>query len=524
MNGRSVEWMVDTGAVRSVCGSVMAMKCGLVPSGKRVQLVGVGSQVGWVSKPVRVEWAGRHCDVLVCVVEQSDFPALLGIRELHQLRVVVRPQLMEVSAFVCAEENFVAKQVAQHREVDVATGVDSTMTDKELVNSKLMELRKCVSEDLTDSQSSEVLALFSKWVKAWLRPQGGQVNVSTAQFQVVGRPFKDKLRPLSPAMREELKKQVTSMLKSGIIRPSKSEWGSVPVFVRKKDGGWRMAIDYRGVNRQLKSDSYPLPLVWDNIQSVAGYRYYTCLDGHWGFWNIPLNPSSMEVTALLTPFGSFEFTVLPFGIKNSPAEFQRSMDIIFGDLYYRGVLCYIDDIVIYTNTWEEHLVLLGEVLGRCVKSGLFLKVTKSHIAKEEVPLLGCFVGRHGIRPNPDKVSAVRKAVPPKNKHELMSFLGTVGYLRRFVPFFSEVSKPLTDLCCERVSWVWSIKCDTAFATLKELLAETVLLSAPCGSGTFVIICDASNQALGAALCQIQSGELCLLEFGSKKLSPAELNW
>eukprot|EP01071_Lankesteria_metandrocarpae_P012034 Lankesteria_metandrocarpae@DN5486_c0_g2_i3.p1 len=510
--------------MRSVCGTSMAMKCGLRPSGQRARLVGVGSQSSWVSKPVRVSWEGRWCDVAFCVVEEENFPALLGVQELRALGVVVRPDGMTVSTFVCANEDVQKQRAVQKATVDIATGVEDTISDEDLLLNKMKELEKNLGEGLSEAQRCEVLTLFRRWSVAWLRPQAGKLKVSTAEFEIVGRPFKDKLRPLTPAMREELEAQVLSMLKAGVLRPSKSAWGSVPVFVKKKDGGWRMAIDYRGVNKRLKSDAYPIPLVWDNLQTVVGYKYYTCLDGHWGFWNVPLAERSREVTAVLTPFGSYEFTVLPFGIKNSPSEFQRAMDLILGDLYYRGVLCYIDDIVIYSSSWEQHLQLLDEVLKRCVEAGLFLKVSKSHIAKEKVPLLGFVVGSDGIQMCDKKVEAVRKARAPTNKKELMSFLGAASYLRRFIPFFSTISKPLSDLCKEKKAWVWDHKCELAFHELKGLLADTVLLSAPRGSGIFVIVCDASSFALGAVLCQVQHGDLVIIEFAAKKFNSAELNW
>ena len=141
----------------------------------------------------------------------------------------------------------------------------------------------------------------------------------------------------------------------------------------------------------------------------------------WGFWNILLAKASRDVTAVLTHRGLFEYNVLPFGIKNSPGEFQRAMDRLFGDLYYKGVLCYIDDIVIYTDTWEEHLRLVEEVLRRCSTGELFLKVTKSEIAKPEVSLLGHVVGCTGIRADPRKVAAIRAARSPRDKKELHSF-------------------------------------------------------------------------------------------------------
>src|SRR5262249_40475336 len=159
--------------------------------------------------------------------------------------------------------------------------------------------------------------------------------------------------------------------------------------------------------RRMKPDAYPLPLLWDNVKMAAHHRWYTCLDCTWGFWNIPLEEAAKEYTAFVTHKGIFEFQVLPFGIRNSPGIFQRAMDGIFGDLYDKGVLTYVDDIIIFTDTKEDHYAKLRTVLKRCVESGLFLRIEKSELMRSEVRLLGHRVSLHGIRPDERKVKAVR---------------------------------------------------------------------------------------------------------------------
>ena len=524
INGKNVRWVVDTGAIRSVCGAKVARYCGLLPSGRWVRLVGVGSREAWVAQPVAVWWRGRRCTASIYVVRDEVFPPLLGMAELKALGVVVRPKEGTVTTYAIGWEDELLKAVKQ-RPADIATGVDESLSDTQLMSEKMGEIRQRVNSELPEDRIAQILQVFAKWAKCWLRPRSGQCTASTARFEVTGRPVKGKLRPLTPALREELDRQLDSAVKAGVMSSdSKSDWASLPVFVKKKDGGYRMAIDYRRVNDQLKSDAYPILLIWDNLQEVAGRRFYTCLDGMWGFWNIPLAKASREVTAVLTHRGLFEYNVLPFGIKNSPGEFQRAMDRLFGDLYYKGVLCYIDDIVIYTDTWEEHLQLVEEVLRRCSTGGLFLKVTKSDIAKPEVSLLGHVVGCTGIRVDPRKVAAIRAARSPRDKKELHSFLGLAGYLRRFVPYFSRITCPLTNLCRPSARFEWTSECQLRFEELKELLAEVVLLAMPKGSGRFVIVCDACTEAVGAVLTQVQDGELVVLEFALRKFNSTEANW
>ena len=229
-------------------------------------------------------------------------------------------------------------------------------------------------------------------------------------------------------------------------------------------------------------------------------------------------------TAFITHKGMFEFEVLPFGIKNSPGVFQRSMDLIFGDLYGREVLTYIDDIIIFSNDEDQHYKLLGEVLRRCVEAGLFLRLSKSEVARPEVRLLGHRVSLDGIRPDEAKVESIRKAVAPDSKETLRSFLGTIGYLRQYIPNFSQITAPLNDLLKKGAEYTWTSGHGEIFEHLKEELCDKVLLCAPRGDGPLIIVCDASNRGIGCALLQMQQGDPVLLEFGSKKLSIAEQKW
>eukprot|EP00921_Rhytidocystis_pertsovi_P018549 GHVQ01029345.1.p1 GENE.GHVQ01029345.1~~GHVQ01029345.1.p1 ORF type:complete len:358 (+),score=26.37 GHVQ01029345.1:24-1076(+) len=212
------------------------------------------------------------------------------------------------------------------------------------------------------------------------------------------------------------------------------------------------------------------------------------------------------------------------GIKNSPAEFQRVMDNLLSDLYGQGVLCYIDDIVIYANAFEELVRLLEEVLKRLSDGGVFVEPKKCEFGSREMELLGHVLSPQGIMPNPKKVRAIREASPPSCRKTLMSFLGVVGFVRRFIPRYSEHTTALTQLLKKGVPFVWSEACHRQFEHLKDLVSEFVLLSAPKGTGPFVILCDASNQAIGSVLAQWQEDELVILEFAAKKFTTTEQKW
>ena len=238
---------------------------------------------------------------------------------------------------------------------------------------------------------------------------------------------------------------------------------------------------------------------------------------------MPLGEQSKQYTALLTHKGTFEFNVLPFGIKTSGSEFQRMMDIVFGHLYHKGVLCYIDDIVIFANSLEELVKLFDEVLKTCVENGLYLKMSKAQFLCSEVNLLGHTIAYGGIRPNPRKVEAVRVAAMPKNRGELRSFLGTASYMRRFVPHFATTAAPLTALTSPRAPFVITDEVREAFAQLKEDLCNAVYLTAP-GVGPFSIMTDASDVGVGAVLLQKQDDDMIILEFASTRFSEAQRRW
>ena len=404
-----------------------------------------------------------------------------------------------------------------------SSGVQEDKTDGELLQEAQNSIMKGMTH-LRVEKAETVWEIFRHHQTCWLRPRSGQVNVLKATFDVKGPPIKAKMRPLAMPLRMELEKQIEAMLQKGVIRPSNSPWGSVPVFVKKKTGEWRMCLDYRPINKRMKSDAYPLPLLWDNLRLAAHHRWYTCLDCTWGFWNIPLEEEAKEFTAFTTHKGMFEFEVLPFGIKNSPGVFQRAMDLIFGDLYGRGVLTYIDDIIIFNNDEDEHYKLLGEVLRRCVDAGVFLRLSKSEIARPEVRLLGHRVSLDGIQARRSKSRGIRQAVAPDSKETLRSFLGTIGYLRQYIPNYSQITAPLNDLLKKGAEFMWTSGHAEIFEHLKEELCDKVLLCAPRGDGPLLIVCDASNRGIGCALLQMQGGDPVLLEFGSKKLTIAEQKW
>ena len=527
VDNKTYRAVADTGAAVSLCGKNDAERMGLRMTPETRRFTGLGKATAQKAEPVDVCIGEQTIQIGFYVVSQEDLPLVIGVAQLKELDVLVDPgsnclrKRTDLAANILNAQETTASETLQSQ--DIASGVDEDKSDERL-RAEGKELLFDEMNHLSESQRQRMWNIFDKHRSCWLRPRSGRVNVMKARFRVEGPPIKQKIRPLPEVLRLELERQLESMLKAGVIRPSKSPWGSAPVFVKKKTGEWRLCLDYRDLNKRMITDAYPIPLVWENVQMAAHHQLYTCIDCNWGFWNVPLEEESKAYTAITTHKGSFEFQVVPFGIKNSPGEYQRAMDLIFGDLYCKGVLCYIDDITIYADEECRHLELVAEVLKRCVESGLYLKLKKSQIMRPEINLLGHRVSVDGVRPSPEKVQAVRDALPPTNKAELRSFMGSASYLRRFVPGFAELTATLNDLLKEGVTFDWNSDHQAAFDKLKEEMCDQVMLSGPRGTGRMIIVCDASARGLGCALLQIQDGEPVVLEFGSKKLTTAERKW
>jgi hypothetical protein len=222
------------------------------------------------------------------------------------------------------------------------------------------------------------------------------------------------------------------MLQQGVIQPSGSPWASPVVLVKKKDGGTRFCVDYRKVNALTKRDAYPLPRIDDCINALGGNTLFSSLDLVAGYWQIPLAQKDKQKTAFITPKGFFKFNVLPFGLMNAGATFQRYMDMVVAGLKWICLLIYLDDLCIFSKHFEDHLLSLRVTFERFQRYRLKLKPSKCHLFQKEFLYLGYIISAKGIRVNPKKIAAIIEIPAPKNVKELRSFLGMCNYYRRFI--------------------------------------------------------------------------------------------
>jgi hypothetical protein len=336
-------------------------------------------------------------------------------------------------------------------------------------------------------------------------------------------PIKQHPYRVSPMKKEVLAKEVQYLLENDLIEPSQSEWSSPCLLVPKPDGSWRMCTDYRKVNAVTKTDSFPIPRVEDCIDRTGNAQYITKFDLLKGFWQVPLTDRAKEISAFVTPDGLFQYKRLPFGMKNSPMSFQRLIQKVIAGM--EGVSAYIDDVVLCSNNFEEHVCLIKEFLERLSAAGLTVNLVKSDFCKATVVYLGYVVGQGKVRTVDSKVQAITAYPVPKSKKELMRFLGMAGYYRKYCPNFSTVAKPLTDLLKAGVPFVWSEVCEIAFRQLKAFLSCSPVLKAPDFEKEFKLAVDASDVGVGGVLLQEDdegiSHPVC---YFSKKLSPCQRNY
>ena len=327
------------------------------------------------------------------------------------------------------------------------------------------------------------------------------------------------------ALRDQVDEMVKDMLDQRIIKHSRSPWASPVVLVKKKDGSMRFCVDYRRLNSVTKRDVHPLPRIDDTLDVLAGARYFTTLDLASGYWQVEMSPDDIEKTAFTTHSGLFEFTVMPFGLCNVPATFQRLMETVLEGLTRKQCFVYLDDILVISSTWEEHLQNLHLVFERLHEAGLRLKPRKCAFALREVTYLGHVISEAGISVDPSKVEKIWSYPTPTNLKSLRQFLGIASYYRRFTPQFSKVAEPLYALTRKNTPFVWSSSCEEAFVRLKELLTSPPVLAFPNFEQPFILETDASGLGLGAVLCQEQDdGTIRPIAYASRTLQKHERNY
>lgn len=353
----------------------------------------------------------------------------------------------------------------------------------------------------------------------------GHVKGVKHRVRPSGEPFKAKLQALSPAQLKVERDCLDEMVRCGVVRPSKSEWASRPSFAPKKDGTTRFCLNFRKLNQRETKDNYPLPRAPELLEPLRECKYFTSLDAAHGYWQIPIHEDDQKFTAVITHWGLYEFVRLPFGLSNAPATYQRLMDEILRKGLLKYCCCYLDDVLIFSKTFDEHVVHVRQVMQWMAKAGLLLKAKKCKFFESEAEYLGHIVGNGEIRMNEKKLRTIIDFPVPTNVKELQSFLGTTGYYRKFVRAFALKGASLTDLTTKDCVWNWTDGHQRVFDMLKKEFNKNVPLKMPDYSKPFIVDTDASDVGIGAVLSQYDDqGEERPVYFASRKLSPAERKW
>lgn len=347
-------------------------------------------------------------------------------------------------------------------------------------------------------------------------------------------PFKMRHRRVPPGQYEEVRQHLKEMLDCGVIRESHSPWSSPVVLVRKKDGSLRFCVDFRRLNSRTVKDAYSLPRIEEALEAMGGCSWFSVLDLKSGYWQIELEEQDKPKTAFTVgPLGFYECNRMAFGLTNAPATFQRLMEHCMSDLNFNKCIVYIDDIVIYSRTFEEHLERLESVFERLEQYGLKLKSSKCSFFRNKVKYLGHVISSAGIETDPAKTEAVRDWPVPTDLASLRTFLGFASYYRKFVPNFARMVKPLNAMLksdsrkskkASPESWNWTNECHRAFEAVIEKLTSPPILCYPDFNEPFLVNTDASCDGLGATLSQFRDGRECVVAYASRALRRSEHNY
>ena len=338
------------------------------------------------------------------------------------------------------------------------------------------------------------------------------------------KPVRQPLRRFPPAHVEAISGHVDNLLKQGTIEPSSSPWASNVVLAKKRDGTLRCCTDYRQLNAVTRKDVYPLPRINDCLDAMASASLFSTFDLRSSYHQVEVALQDRDKTTFICPRGMYRYKTMPFGLCNAPSTFQRLMDVALSGLHLEVCLVYLDDIIIFSKSVDEHLERLVRVLDRLRSAKLKLKPEKCSLFQKSISFLGHVISAEGVATDPAKIKAVSEWPVPTSVKEVRSFLGLAGYYRRFVKAYASIAAPLHDLTKKDRSFVWTDETQLAFETLRSALTSPPVLAMPLDIGDFILDTDASDQTIGSVLSQVQDGQERVIAYASRILDKREVNY
>ncbi|XP_039038705.1 uncharacterized protein LOC120176331 [Hibiscus syriacus] len=525
--GQKLSALVDTGASELFMSEPVAKRLGLYVEKAFGSIKTVNAKevpIAGVAKGIELTVGGWSGTEAIKVIPLDDFDFVLGLSFLDRINAFPVP----FADCLCILDPKQQCIVPVSRGPGIGAKVLSAIQFSKAVRKEEPSfLAVLVCEEPTTTKKvpdvvSHVLAEFQDVMPVELPkklPPKREVDHKIELVPNVEPPARAPYRMAPPEL-EEMRRQLKDLLDAGYIRPSKSPYGAPMLFQKKHDGSLRMCIDYRALNKLTVKNKYLIPLIADLFDQLGGARWFTKLDLRSGYYQVRIAEGDEPKTACVTRYGSYEYLVMPFGLTNAPATFCTLMNKVLQPFLDRFVVVYLDDIVIYSKTLEEHVEHLKQVFLVLRENELFVKEEKCSFAKTEVPFLGHIIGGGKIWMDRDKVRAIDEWQVPTKVTELRSFMGLANYYRRFVKGYSKIAAPLTELLKKEKAWDWGPKCQSAFDEIKLAMINEPVLVLPDHTKPFEVFTDASDVAIGGVL--MQEGHPVAYE--SRKLNETETRY
>ncbi|GJR81477.1 putative reverse transcriptase domain-containing protein [Tanacetum coccineum] len=529
LNNRYASILFDTGADRSFISTAFSTLIDIIPTtldhGYDVELA--DGRIIWVNTLIRgctLNFLNHPFNIDLMPVEMGSFDVIIGMDWLAKYHAVI----------VCDEKlvrvPFGDKTLIFHGDGS-NNGHESRLNIISCTKAQKYLLEGCPiflaqvtmkkAEDKSKEKQLEEVPIVQDFPEVFpedLPGRGGgkkgyipptrqvefQIDLIPGAAPVARAPYR-----LAPSEMKELSDQLKELSDKGFIRPSSSPWGAPVLFVKKKDGSFRMCIDYRELNKLTVKNRYPLPRIDDLFDQLQGSSIYSKIDLRSGYHQLRVREEDIPKTAFRTRYGHYEFQVMPFGLTNAPAVFMDLMNRVCKPYLDKFVIVFIDDILIYSKSKQEHAEHLKLILELLKKEQLYAKFSKCEFWIPKVQFLGHVIDSQGIHVDPAKIESVKDWASPKSATEIRQFLGLAGYYRRFIEGFSKIAKPMTKLTQKKIKFEWSDKAEAAFQLIKQKLCSAPILALPEGNEDFIAYCDAQQSWASVANAKRKSDCLCI---------------